>query len=151
MIDIEAIKLLQSIHPEWVLHPLSSPKDGGNSPGKRPFLKGWQTLQKTPDNIPEYVKKGCNIGLVCGKASCVTVIDFDSDLFIPELFDGFDINTLKSKRTEGREHDYFKYNPNCLRFAVFANFAVYCASMLAEPLLLRSSSPVTAIMQNGEI
>lgn len=112
MIDIEAIKLLQSIHPEWVLHPLSSPKDGGNSPGKRPLLKGWQTLQKTPDNIPEYVKKGCNIGLVCGKASCVTVIDFDSDLFIPELFDGFDINTLKSKRTEGREHDYFKYNPN---------------------------------------
>lgn len=111
MIDIEAIKLLQSIHPEWVLHPLSSPKDGGNSPGKRPFLKGWQTLQKTPDNIPEYVKKGCNIGLVCGKASCVTVIDF----------------------------------------AVFANFAVYCASMLAEPLLLRSSSPLTAIMQNGEI
>lgn len=96
----------------WVVHPLSSPKDNGYSPGKRPLLKNWQKLHKTPDNILQYVKKGCNIGLVCGKASSVTAVDLDSMLFADELFNGFEINTPKSQRTEGRGHLYFAYNSN---------------------------------------
>jgi len=53
-----------------------------------------------------------NVGLVCGKASGVTIIDFDHELFVDEPFNGFDLDTLKSGRIRGRGHIYFKYNPN---------------------------------------
>ncbi len=96
----------------WVFHPLSKPTDKGKSPGKRPLLNNWQQLTKTPENITDYINKGCNIGLVCGKASGITIIDLDHELFTNELLNGFDIDTLKSSRTRGRGHIYFKYNPN---------------------------------------
>lgn len=96
----------------WVIHPLSSPKDGESSPGKRPLIVGWTTIKETPSDIEKYLKKGCNIGLVCGKASNLEIIDFDSELFIPDLMNGCEFKTLGSYRTVGRGHLYFKYNPS---------------------------------------
>jgi len=89
----------------WVVHPLSSPHDQGSSPGKRPLLKGWQLLKKTPD-LSQF-PPGCNIGLVCGKASGVTVIDYDNMLFAPHDYTG----TLVNARTAGHGHVYFQYDP----------------------------------------
>jgi len=94
----------------YVVHPLSKPDDPGNSPGKRPLLSKWQYLTKTPDNIGEYLKNGCNLGLVCGKASGIDAIDFDLDIFQDELFDGLNINTLESSHTAGRGHLLFQHD-----------------------------------------
>lgn len=93
-----------------VVHPLSSPKDPGNSPGKKPLIKGWQKLTKTPENIEDYIKKGCNIGGVCGKVSNITVVDFDHELFREDLLKDFELDTLMASRTPGRGHIYFEYN-----------------------------------------
>ena len=106
---LEATKLYTK--KGWVVHPLSKPDDDGISPGKKPLLKEWQKLTNTPDNLKEYLEKGGNIGLVCGKTSNVTVIDHDHFLFAEEIYGDFEINTLRSARIEGRGHAYFKYNP----------------------------------------
>jgi len=103
----------------WIIHPLSGHEDKKQSPGKRPLLKEWQQLEKVTDedvkkwfsNTDPYFKD-CNIGLQCGKRSGVTVIDIDHELFMDELFNGFEIETLRSRRTTGRGHIYFIYNPN---------------------------------------
>lgn len=94
----------------WVVHPLSSPEDTGNSPGKRPILREWQKLKKTPNNLHKYLDQGCNMGLVCGEASGVTVIDFDHALFWEPLIKDVGLFTRASQRTEGRGHVYFQYN-----------------------------------------
>lgn len=112
--DIKRLKLeacRKYIAAGWVVHPLSKPDDNGNSPGKQPLLVGWSELSMTPEDIGAYVRKGCNLGLVCGKSSNVTAIDLDSYLFMPELFQGVDVKTLISSRTHGRGHLYYKYNP----------------------------------------
>lgn len=90
----------------WTVHPLSAPTDQGSSPGKKPLLVGWQHLKKTPGlhNFPP----GCNIGLVCGKASGVTVIDYDNMMFITDCSGGAE--TI-SRRTVGRGHIFFVYDP----------------------------------------
>ncbi|MDP2105429.1 MAG: phage/plasmid primase, P4 family, partial [Desulfobulbaceae bacterium] len=96
----------------WVVHPLSKPVgDIKKSPGKKPILREWEQLKKTPDLSA--FPPGYNIGLVCGKASGVTIIDVDSDLFMQDVFNGMeaDIGTLRSHRTKGRCHVFFKYNP----------------------------------------
>ncbi len=93
----------------WVVHPLSSPKDKGNSPGKKPLLPGWQRFTKTADDIEDYIRKGCNIGLVCGKASGVDALDFDCEIFRDELFRGIDLNTLISGHRDGRRHVLFQH------------------------------------------
>lgn len=107
---MEATELL-AVYSEkgFVVHPLSKPDSKGNSPGKRPVLNEWQKLTDTPADINKYVEKGYNLGLVCGKASDVIVFDFDHFLFLDEIFRGFDTETLRCKRTEGRGHVYFKY------------------------------------------
>jgi hypothetical protein len=89
----------------WVVHPLAGPKDPGDSPGKRPLLKGWQFLKETPQL--SLFKPKCNIGLVCGKASGVMVIDYDSLMFAHNENTG----TPVSFRTTGRGHVFFKYDP----------------------------------------
>jgi len=101
----------------WVVHPLSSPKDSGGSPGKKPLLAGWQHLKKTPGlyNFPP----GCNIGLVCGKVSGVMVIDYDNLYFIADMINDLRnenfwetwMKTMVSKRTFERGHIFYKYDP----------------------------------------
>lgn len=102
----------------FVIYPLSSPKSEGVSPGKRPLLKQWQQLEKVTENdVDKWFSnkdrffQDCNIGLQCGKRSGVTVLDIDHELFVNELFQEIEIETLRSKRTAGRGHVYFQYNP----------------------------------------
>lgn len=105
---LKAVK--EYIAKGWVIHPLAPPDDKGTSPGKRPLLMEWQKLTKTPEDTGRYIRDGCNLGLVCGKASGVTVIDFDHTLFWTPI--AHEIFTLSAQRTEGRGHVYFKYNPD---------------------------------------
>lgn len=100
----------------FIVHPLTGPNAGGNSPGKRPIKKDWQK-QITPYNEKVMagwwgptVKTKYNMGLVCGRASDVMVVDMDSMLFIDDLFDGIEIDTLRSARIKGRGHIFFKYD-----------------------------------------
>ncbi len=93
----------------WAVHPLSKPDDNGKSPGKKPLLKNWQELTHSPDDIGAYIAKGCNIGLVCGKASGVDAFDIDSPLFQDELLNGVEINTLINGHRTGRGHILFQH------------------------------------------
>lgn len=109
-ISFEDYRKLQSDHPDWVIHPLSSPKDTGVSPGKRALIKKWQELERTPGNIEEYLKKGCNLGLVCGKASGVDALDLDHELYKDELIEGVgEFETLISSHRAGRGHILFQH------------------------------------------
>jgi len=98
----------------WIVHQLTSPTSGGKSPGKRPLDGEWQkvTTPPTEAKLKEWFgngnPKGHNIGLLCGEVSGVTVIDLDRTIYA-DIFDGVD--TLRSARTTGRSHVYFKYNP----------------------------------------
>ena len=94
----------------WTVHPLSKPDDKGNSPGKKPLLKDWQFLEKTPDDLGAFIKKGCNIGLVCGKASGVDALDIDIDFFTSELLNGCPVETLISGHRDGRGHLLFQHD-----------------------------------------
>ncbi len=100
---------IEYIKKGWVVHPLSRPKDDGNSPGKRPLLTGWQYLTTTPPDLDKYLSQGCNIGLVCGKASGVDGLDLDHDIFEDELLSGVEINTLISGHRIGRGHLIFQH------------------------------------------
>ncbi|MFZ3384735.1 MAG: bifunctional DNA primase/polymerase [Candidatus Methanoperedens sp.] len=113
---IEAMKkeVEENIH-EFVYHALIPPdtlKTQDNSPGKQPIETNWSKLKETPKQTINKIEQGYNLGTVCGKASNITVLDFDNFLFLEEIFKGFDLETLRSKRTEGRGHVYFRYNPN---------------------------------------
>ncbi len=92
-----------------VLHPLSRPDDDKDSPGKRPLIPSWQHLTKTPANILDFVNRGCNIGLVCGKASGTDGMDLDSNIFQDEALNGVNINTLISGHRDGRAHILFQH------------------------------------------
>ena len=111
-IMLEAVKLYTS--KGWVVHPLSKPNDKGNSPGKKPLLTNWSELKRTPDDIGGYIKKGYNIGLVCGKASGIDGIDIDLDLFVDELFEGVDLRTLTSRHRAGRGHILFQHEDDMI-------------------------------------
>lgn len=98
----------------WIIHRVQSPTAKVNSPGKQPVDAGWQKVTTPPteatlkqwfgsDNPNRY-----NVGLLCGEASGVTVIDLDRMIYA-DIFNGVD--TLRSSRTAGRGHVYFKYNP----------------------------------------
>lgn len=84
----------------WILHPLD---------GKKPEINNWQHFKKSVPKIEDYIKSGKNLGLVCGEASTVTVLDFDSLLFYDYVFpDGS--NTLESQRTNNRKHVFVTYD-----------------------------------------
>lgn len=96
----------------WVVHPLTGPTSGGQSAGKRPIIKKWQYMSQPHDETQLrkwFDNTNNNIGLVCGKASGIIIIDVDNKLFSNELFSGINIDTLRSRRTSGRGHVYFKY------------------------------------------
>lgn len=109
---LSEFRKLQAIHPEFVIHPLTPPNDSGISPGKKPRIPAWQKLKATPPDMEKYIIGGCNLGLACGEASNITVIDFDKHLFMPQVFKNINIDTLTDSRTKGKGHMYFKYTPN---------------------------------------
>lgn len=98
----------------WIVHRLSSPTSRGKSPGKRPIDDEWQkvTAPPTEAQLTQWFgngnPKGYNIGISCGEASGVTVIDLDRRIYA-DIFNGVD--TLRSSRTAGRSHVYFMYTP----------------------------------------
>ncbi len=107
----EAIKLTKK---GWVIHPLSSPKDTGGSPGKRPLLNSWQKRRKaTAAELKEWFERtDNNVGLVLGKESGVLVIDFDKPDWVDVLFPPEQKileRTLGAGRVTGRGHAYFRY------------------------------------------
>ncbi len=73
-------------------------------------MKDWQFLTATPDDLGAYIKKGCNIGLVCGKASNIDALDLDIDFFTSELLDGCPVETLISGHRDGRGHLLFQHD-----------------------------------------
>ena len=99
----------------WVVHALTPPTAGDKSAGKRPTNREWQknTTPPTKAKLEQWFgggnPKGYNLGLRCGAASDVTVIDLDRMIYA-DIFDG--VRTLRSSRTSGRGHVFFKYNPN---------------------------------------
>ncbi len=96
----------------WVVHPLTGPHSGSTSAGKRPIVKKWQYMA-TPHDEKQlkqwFENTSNNLGLVCGKASNIIVIDIDNDLFTDELLHNIEVDTLRSKRTTGRGHIFFQY------------------------------------------
>lgn len=99
----------------WVVHPLSSPKDKQQSPGKRPLEPAWQKRKTATDlELKSWFKDtDNNLGLVCGKASDITVIDLDRMDWLGALFpseQNLIEDTLMSNRISGRGHVYFKYS-----------------------------------------
>ena len=98
----------------WVIHPLRSPDAKCKSPGKQPILTEWQkrTEPATEKELREWFENtDNNIGLVCGEASGTTIIDVDGPTF-QYVFEGVDLDTLKSARTQGRGHLFFQYEPS---------------------------------------
>jgi len=96
----------------WVVHPLTSPKSGGLSAGKRPIIKKWQYMGTPHDDdqlCQWFENTSNNLGLVCGIASNIIVVDIDDDVFTDELFKNVDDETLRSRRTTGRGHIFFQY------------------------------------------
>lgn len=108
-----------------IVHPLSIPELNNKKTGKSPVYTGWNE-RKEPYHrnfIQHYAKDGCNLGIVCGKASDVTVLDIDWYCMgiIDCIFDGLtqtEINNLVrqkhekpgDKKTE-RGHIFFRYTP----------------------------------------
>ena len=102
----------------WVIHPLHPSTANVKSPGKQPVLPGWSNKKKTtPEEIKEWFAgdKNYNVGIVCGEASGVDVIDFDKKDFMRLLFQD-DEETMISQRTKGRGHVYIKHLPDMLAF-----------------------------------
>lgn len=101
----------------WVVHPLSSPKNKGKSPGKRPLLTGWQKRDRpaTEAELDKWFKNmDNNICLVCGKASGVDAFDLDTDIFADELYGDTEPNTLISGHRPGRCHVLFQHEADLI-------------------------------------
>lgn len=98
----------------WIVHRIHSRDAKVNSPGKQPVDTGWQkvTTPPTEAKLKEWFgngnPNGYNIGLLCGEASGVTVIDLDRMIYA-DIFAG--VKTLRSTRTTGRGHIFFKFHP----------------------------------------
>jgi len=98
----------------WITHRVQPPKQGVKKSGKAPIDNGWQkvTTPPTEDRLKQWFGNGdpnnYNIGLLCGERSGVTVIDLDRMIYA-DIFNN--VKTLRSSRTTGRGHVFFKYHP----------------------------------------
>jgi len=105
-----------------IVHPLSVPEAGNRKTGKSPVYPGWNE-RKEPYHrkfIEDFAEKGNNFGIVCGKASDVTVLDIDwyCSGIIDHIFNGLtqaEVNNLvrqkhekDGKKTE-KGHFFFRY------------------------------------------
>lgn len=90
--------------------------------GKRPILKGWNKLTKTPTGHNVFENK--NIGVLTGTASGITVLDIDlkdNGMKIWEMISGVypEIQTPMVRTASGGIHLYFQYNKNLHSFSRF--------------------------------
>jgi hypothetical protein len=62
-----------------IVHPLCPPIMGDRRTGKSPIPLGWQKRGEpySEKYIEQETKKGCNLGILCGKLSDVTILDID--------------------------------------------------------------------------
>lgn len=117
MLEAKVIAAIGYARRGWIIHRVYPPDATETlygkpvrSPGKQPVDSGWRKTKKPPeeDAIRRWFDDvDWNIGLVCGEASDVTVIDLDREIYA-DIFNGVD--TLRSARTQGRGHVFFRYN-----------------------------------------
>jgi putative DNA primase/helicase len=103
-----------------IVHPLRGPNAKGDSPGKIPLLNNWADLREPLAEVElarHFKATGNNVGMVCGAASGVTVIDFDDMNFFDALTNGIDCDWLVSSREKHGEkiarcHLFFSFDPD---------------------------------------
>lgn len=98
---------------KWIVHPLSPPTDKKSAAGKRPLMPKWSDLKEPLTEqqiVMHFANRNVNIGVVCGSASDLTIVDVDDGLFLPDLMSGVDETSfIMSNRTKGRGHLFFKF------------------------------------------
>lgn len=88
----------------------------GGKDGKKPLVKGWNKWNRPTSNggVDRFCAKFSdeNIGLVCGRASSVTVVDVDEPSLLNDAAECFGDTSLKAKtpREGGGYHLYYRYN-----------------------------------------
>lgn len=98
-----------------IVHPLQAPKAGDRRTGKSPILQGWNERRTpyTEKQMESYTARGCNLGIVCGDASDVTVLDIDwyRKGIMDDLLGGLDHSKWCTQRhgQGGKGHLIFKY------------------------------------------
>lgn len=87
---------------------------------KRPIIKRWNKLQKTPDRFVLFENR--NIGILTGAVSGITVLDIDTKdngmkiwKCISSVYP--EISTPMVKTPNGGLHIYFRYNKNLRSFS----------------------------------
>lgn len=83
--------------------------------GKRPILGKWEQRTTLPEDQIWLNQPNCNIGIVCGQASGIVVLDIDiKDQGLEQWEEYIKLNgepkTFKVKTGSGGYHYYFKYN-----------------------------------------
>jgi hypothetical protein len=89
---------------------------------KRPILKNWNKLDKTPSRL--YVFQNRNIGILTGRVSGITVLDIDIKNDGLELWTRLsssypEIKTPVVQSPSGGLHIYFRYNKKLHSFSRF--------------------------------
>lgn len=89
---------------------------------KKPILKRWNALTKTPDKL--YIFEGYNFGLLTGQVSGITVLDIDVKNEGIKIWNSItlaypEILTPMVKTPSGGIHIYFKYNKKLRSFSTF--------------------------------
>lgn len=122
MVSEERIQEIMSAYRHYcncgiIVHPLEIPIDGDRRTGKTPQLRGWN-VQKLPFDgsiMLRYAKTGCNLGIVCGRASDVSVVDVDwyRKGIMDFLTAGLDTSRwcLQKHGTGEKGHIIFRYAP----------------------------------------
>ena len=65
----------------WPLIKLSKPTGNGPAPGKRPIGRAWQKQAgMTPEAAQDALETGHNLGVLCGGAARLMVVDIDGDI-----------------------------------------------------------------------
>ena len=90
---------------------------------KRPLLKNWNKLEKTPERL--YIFQNRNIGILTGRISGITILDIDIKNGGLELWEKIssaypEINTPMVKSPSGGLHIYFRYNKKLHSFSRFS-------------------------------
>ncbi len=90
--------------------------------GKRPILKNWNKLEKTPERL--FVFQHRNIGILTGRTSGITILDIDMKndgmTVWKKLSSAYpEIKTPIVQSPSGGIHIYFRYNKKIHSFSRF--------------------------------
>ena len=157
MLEAKVTVAIKYARRGWIIHRVYPPDATETiygkpvrSPGKQPVDHGWHKIKKSPeeDEIRRWFDGGdWNIGLVCGEASAVTVIDLDREIYA-DIFSGVD--TLRSARTQGRGHVFFRYNPR-LKASKHQNLGIEVLTNGNQVVLPPSTHPSRDVYQWADL